>query len=260
MKLIHLTDTHLLPPGTALGFGEPDLLLDTALADIAARHGDADLVVLTGDLVHDGGVPLYRALAEKLDRLGLPVALTIGNHDDRAAFAEVFPDAMDRDGHAQTVRRIGSDTCLILDTHEPGTHSGRLCPARLDWLEEALTRSVRDLAGRIWIFLHHNPIRTHLPMIDRIMLEPSERFQTLIAQHADRIAHIFHGHTHLPMTGALHGVPVTGSRGLVLAGYPNYGIEALLPHQDLPAAYSVIHADAVETTVMAVEFGIHLKG
>ncbi|WP_420103861.1 metallophosphoesterase, partial [Bosea sp. (in: a-proteobacteria)] len=50
MKIIQITDTHLVPPGGIVHGLDPAQQLREALADIAARHADADLVVITGDL------------------------------------------------------------------------------------------------------------------------------------------------------------------------------------------------------------------
>ena len=42
MKLIHITDLHLMPPGELLWGLDPFARLDAALTDIAAHHADAN--------------------------------------------------------------------------------------------------------------------------------------------------------------------------------------------------------------------------
>ena len=62
MKLIHLTDLHLMPPGELLWGLDPFARFDAALVDIAAHHADADLCVITGDLTEKGDVAAYELL------------------------------------------------------------------------------------------------------------------------------------------------------------------------------------------------------
>lgn len=251
MKLIQLTDIHLTAPGELVAGRDPRANLEAALAEIETLHADAELVVLTGDLCEHASEEAYGWLRDRLARLSLPTALMIGNHDDRALFLSVFPEHVDRDGHVQTVHRLSRGTALCLDTVEPGENRGRLGPERLAWLEARLD----ECEGPAWIFLHHNPIPTHIASLDRIMLTDHAEFARLVAARRERVAHIFHGHCHLPMAGSLAGVPVTSGRGTNQAGYPYFGFDELFALSDLPEAYSVIIADGAAVTVMMVEFG-----
>ena len=95
---LHLTDTHLMPPGRRLYGLDPAERLRAAVADIRRRHGPdgpapAAFALLTGDLVHDPGAASYALLREILAPLPMPVHLLLGNHDDRALFRAAFPEA-----------------------------------------------------------------------------------------------------------------------------------------------------------------------
>ena len=86
MKLVQISDIHLVPHG-ALLFGEdPAARLRACVDDNNRHHADAQLCVITGDLTHDGDPAAYRVLADCVDKLVPPVRLLMGNHDDRAAF------------------------------------------------------------------------------------------------------------------------------------------------------------------------------
>ncbi len=63
MKLIHITDTHLVAPGMKLYGLDPRARLDAAIADINRHHADAELVVVTGDLTNWGEVEAYSRLS-----------------------------------------------------------------------------------------------------------------------------------------------------------------------------------------------------
>ncbi|MEM8792323.1 MAG: metallophosphoesterase [Pseudomonadota bacterium] len=251
MKIIQVTDLHLGAERPKPGDPDPMLSFDLALDDIAMRHSDADLLVLTGDLSEHGETECYEAIRTRMTSVRSPYALLIGNHDDRGNFARIFPEHLDELGFVQGARDLPIGRAIFLDTHQPGHHYGTLCETRLAWLRRELSAH----PGPFWIFMHHNPIPTHLPLIDRIMLNDRANFANLIEEFAQKIAYIFHGHLHLPMSGALAGVPVHCPRGTSTAGYPNYGEDSLLPASGLPSSYSVIISDGRETTVMMVEYG-----
>lgn len=254
MKLVMLTDLHLAAPGVRVGGRDPRANLERALADVGAWHRDAALVVLNGDLCEDPSAETYRWLRARLDASGLRHALTIGNHDDRALFLATFPEA-GTDGLAQSVHDLAEGTAVLLDTVD-GPLAGRLGPDRLAWADAA----IRAARPPVWLFLHHNPIPTHIAPVDRIMLADHAAFARLVVRHRERIGYIFHGHTHLPMAGALCGVPVVSGRGTAQAGFPHFGAERLAPPADLPAAYSVIQTDGLSVSVMMVEFGAAAAG
>ncbi|MEM1276598.1 MAG: metallophosphoesterase [Pseudomonadota bacterium] len=256
MKIIQVTDLHLRTDQMKGASQDPMGSFKRALADISKRHSEADLMVLTGDLTEHGEAVCYQMLRRVLEEVEIPTALLIGNHDDRMQFSYVFPEAIDGEGFVQGARDLPLGRALFVDTSEPGCHYGTLCDLRLAWLEAELSAT----AGPFWIFMHHNPIPTHLKLIDRIMLQDRDGFRELIKRFRTKIAYIFHGHLHLPMSGSLAGVPVHCPRGTSHAGYPNYGDDRLLPMSGLPASYSVIISDGIETTVMMVEYAAEPEG
>ena len=103
-KLIHLTDPHIVPPGETLCALDPAARLTSAVDEINRLHADAFAVVLTGDLSYHGLHPAYELAREILARLEVPCHLLIGNHDDRSAFRQVFPETpVDPGGFVQYV-------------------------------------------------------------------------------------------------------------------------------------------------------------
>ena len=66
MKLIHLTDLHLGPVGEELWGLDPYARADAMLSDIADRHADAALCVITGDLADKGDPCAYAWLRDRL--------------------------------------------------------------------------------------------------------------------------------------------------------------------------------------------------
>lgn len=251
MKLIHVTDIHLTAPGQTIGGRDPNANFERALQDIERQHADAELMVITGDLSDWGDAPDYERLKARLSDFPIPTSLCIGNHDDRSTFLDVFPEHQDSAGFAQTTFDTSAARCLMLDTWGPETHAGHYCDQRQAWLDKQLS----DDDGPFLIFMHHNPIPTHIGPIDQIRLLDDTPFRQLIGKHKEKVRQIFFGHCHLPLSGSTAGVPTTGIRGTNHAGYASFAEKELLSASDLPEAYGVVFVDRDYVTVHMVEFG-----
>jgi 3',5'-cyclic-AMP phosphodiesterase len=254
LKVIHLTDPHLPPAGETLYGLDPNARLEAAVADINARHRDAALVLVTGDLARDGEPASYAALRPALDKLEAPYRLLMGNHDDRASFRAAFPDhPSDAAGFIQSVFETSAGAFVLLDTLDPGMVGGRLCPLRLDWLEASMLR----LAGQsVFLAMHHPPGPIGMPTLDRIGLVEPEAFWRLLARPGQvAIRHIFCGHVHRLTHGAWRGTPFSTQRSLI-----HQFAAPLAPEDDRilgshePPAYSVALIDPDSIAIHIHEF------
>ncbi len=206
MKLIHITDFHLVAPTSSLWGLKPHERVDRCLADIAQWHSDADFCVISGDLADRGERDAYRWLAERLKRFPLKTFLMMGNHDDRRLLLKSFPDLpVDNEGFVQFTHRVDMGVFLFLDTFKGGTSAGQYCEKRHAWLAEQL-----DAAGdaHVWIFMHHPPFDIGIPYLDRIKLEESDAFAETVASRSN-IRHIFFGHVHRAAFINWRGIPCT---------------------------------------------------
>jgi 3',5'-cyclic-AMP phosphodiesterase len=246
-----MSDIHLTTPGKTILGRDSNANFERALGHALRDHGDAELIVVTGDLSDWGDREDYRRLKALLAEVPIPVRLCIGNHDERAAFLEVFPEAGDAGGFAQGWHDTSKGRCLLLDTWGPQTHAGSYCEARQAWLEVRLS----EHPGPFFIFMHHNPIPTHVAPLDQIRLLDDEAFRNTVARHRTKIRHIFFGHCHLPMAGSTAGVPTTSLRGTNHAGYALFSQQELLTSSDLPESYGVAFVGDDYVTVHMIEFG-----
>lgn len=251
MKLLQFTDIHLTTPGETIGGRDPNANFEHALDHAMAQHADAEALFITGDLSDWGDAADYQRLKARVDRLPLPVHLLIGNHDDRPTMLGALPSLKGEDGFVHHVVPLSLGHAITLDTWWPDTHAGRFCEVRAAWLDKQLS----ELAGPVWIFMHHNPVPIEVAPMDKIMLLDADRFAATVAPHSDKIAHIFHGHCHLPLCGSLHGIPFSAPRGTNHAGWPDFSATRLLSSADLIESYAVIFATATSTMVHMVEFG-----
>ncbi len=254
MKLIHLTDTHFVPKGKTLYGGDPRANLEAAVADINRAHGDADLVVVTGDLTHWGEAEAFASLAEVFTELSPPLQLLIGNHDARDVFAAHFPDqALDENGFVQSVRKTEAGHLIFLDTNLVGTHAGWFCEARRQWLAERLSEAAL-VDAPVFLFMHHPPFKIGLPPLDRISLQEPELFADVVLPHASRIRHLFFGHIHRPLSGSWNGIPVSTQRAMNHQCWLDFTAEEDIAGSFEPPAYGVVLIDPQQVIIHTHDF------
>jgi len=211
MKIIQITDPHLVAPGERLYDLDPAERLARCVASIAAEHADAELCVVTGDLADRGAPAAYALLREILRPLPMPVRLMLGNHDDRAAFREAFPEApVDAAGFVQSAFDIATARLLFLDTLERGARgAGVLCPDRLAWIAARLA----EVPERpVHVFMHHPARSIAVRHFERMRLVEAQAFLDLLHGHG-RVRHLFFGHVHLPVSGRWGPLSFSAIRG-----------------------------------------------
>jgi 3',5'-cyclic-AMP phosphodiesterase len=246
MKILQISDTHLVPPGGKVYGLDPRERLQQCFDDINAQHPDADFAVFTGDLAHMGAEAAYVVLAELLSGLSVPARLLIGNHDHRERFKAVFPSAAsDENGFVQFSIDTAAGRFIGLDTNDPGFHHGRLCRQRLDWLD----RQLREAEGRpAYLFMHHAPMQVRLREMDTIALKDSELFADILAARGN-VRHLFIGHLHRSLSGSWLGIPFSNLPGTNHQVALDFVLENAVPGSHEPPAYAVIFLSAESTLV-----------
>ncbi|PZM12989.1 metallophosphoesterase [Rhizobium tubonense] len=211
VKIIHITDTHILPKSEKLMGLDPAARLESVIASVNKDHADADFAVFSGDLTDKGDIESYRLFADLLDGLRVPYTLTLGNHDNRSAFVDVFGrEWLDHSGHIQNSTSIGDVCILVLDTlNDVRADRGRLCRDRLSWLRSRLGE--QSLKQKI-IFMHHPPKSVNVKWFDQMLLEHPEAFWDCL-RSAGGAEHIAFGHTHLASTGRWGDTSFSSNRG-----------------------------------------------
>ncbi len=250
LKFIVLSDLHLGARGTAVNGLDPAARLATAVDSINRDHADAAFVLIAGDLADRGEVAAYRLLQELLAPLAVPFHLTLGNHDDRASFVEVWGTALDDPaGRISSVHDTGGYRVILLDSSEPGLVGGRLCEGRYGWLAARLDEATDR---PVILVMHHHANRLSLP-VDEIALEDGQRLARVLAGHPD-IRMLVSGHVHIATAGTWRGYPVT-----TLAG-SHYSVNAHLPGMagaqrrlEGPAQMAILMADTEGVTVHFVD-------
>lgn len=196
-KVVQISDTHLLADRTGCVAEVPTWLSFCAvLDDIDERHGNFDLLVVTGDLAQDELEPTYAHLREGLGERLSRSRLIPGNHDDRPALRKIFPEFFSADAQWLTFAvDCGNWRVVGLDSQVTGAVHGALSAEQLKWLDDELSHHPQPHL----IFLHHPPLAIGVPWMDGIRLRNEEPFLELLSKHP-HVKAVSAGHVHQPFS------------------------------------------------------------
>lgn len=197
VRLLQISDTHLFADsaGTLHGVNTRETLQHVLNA--AAQQSRPDLVLATGDLVHDQP-DAYPALAGMLKQLRAPVAAIAGNHDNAEELRILRSSGLQIGG----IYRLRGWRVLLLNTQVSGKVAGHLTRPELQRLENGLRAAAGD---HVLIALHHHPVLMRSAWLDRIALDnPDDFFATL--DRFDNVRVILWGHVHQSFESERRGV------------------------------------------------------
>jgi len=208
MIVAQISDTHI-----ALDAADADQRVrDFALtvADINAFDPAPDVIVHTGDIVHNGRRDEYALAVSILATARAPVYVLAGNKDNRANLREAFsasgylaPDSdfIDYAIDDYPVRLIA------LDTLSPGRNKGDFCAERIRHLIDLIDA---ETTKPIAVFTHHPPFEVTVGP-DPLNFETPEVMSKLrrALQHSGRVVASFSGHVHRSATGHVGHIPAT---------------------------------------------------
>lgn len=209
LKIAHLSDLHVRRDyrGTMLEDEIHQPIFPPAYVEIGLKRAAKerpDVLVLTGDLVHEGTVDDYRFLRELINRCipGIPVIPALGNHDCKEAFYRGFLDES-RQGPLTDVRQIGGYRFITLDTATENVVDGSISEEQFEWLQDVL----KEPSPNGSILLGHHPFRSQQSSWFSTSLP--EGFLNYL-QGTDVIAYLC-GHAHFLETRTLgHILQLTG--------------------------------------------------
>ncbi|WP_225840152.1 metallophosphoesterase [Streptomyces sp. NK08204] len=222
MRILHLSDTHLDSAGGPDADGaDGTAALRRLLADLEHVH-DIDAVLVTGDVADDGSREAYARARELLVGFAHPrgarVFCTTGNHDDRAAFAEVLgtghtqPEAHYRGpaGERAAASTVSGWRLITLDSLVPGKGYGRLGGDQLGWLRELLKTPAP--LGTVLAF-HHPPVALDVEVQRALGLQDASDLAEAI--RGTDVQLILCGHFHLQIVARLEQATVWVTPGVV---------------------------------------------
>jgi 3',5'-cyclic AMP phosphodiesterase CpdA len=208
MIIAQISDTHV-----ALDSPDADQRIrdfELTIADINALDPVPDVIVHTGDIVHNGRQDEYAQALATLAKARAPVYVLAGNRDNRAKLREAFwasgylaPDSEFVDYAIEhfPVRLIA------LDTLSSGSNKGDFCRKRIRRLVDMIDG---EPTKPIAVFTHHPPFEVMVGP-DRIHFQMPAALSELgrALQYRGRVIAVFSGHVHRAAAGHVGSIPAT---------------------------------------------------
>ncbi len=208
MIIAQISDTHI-------ALDTPDtyqriLDFERTIADINALDPAPDVIVHTGDIVHNGRQEEYAKAVAIFAKARAPVYVLAGNRDDRANLRAAFaargylaPDSdfIDYAVDDYPVRLIA------VDTLSSSSNKGDFCSERSRRLNHLIdAETTKPIAA----FAHHPPFEVPVGP-DPLNFETPEMMARLrqTLQHSGRVVAIFSGHVHRGTAGHVGSIPAT---------------------------------------------------
>jgi len=199
IRLLHLTDTHLLGDKRAKLRGvEPYSTLQAVLTDAAKNFANIDGTLLTGDLVHDDPKG-YDCVRDAFVQSQTPVYCVPGNHDiPEVMYATLKGSPF----NISQVTAIDNWIVLLINTWIANTADGELGDDQLAEVDNLLAEHGDRHA---LLCLHHHPIAMGSAWLDSVALRDADDFRACVAKHRN-VRGILWGHVHQAMDTIIDGV------------------------------------------------------
>jgi Icc protein len=219
ITVLQLTDLHL--------FAEPDGLFNntntrdsfrSVLNHVQQHYEKPDLIVLTGDLAHDGKPETYQFISDALRVFSTPVYCVLGNHDNRDSANSVYPrNPITMDLHCV----LKHWQIIMLDSNyqpNPESYEGEISEFDLQRMTELATRHSDK---SILIATHHN-LPEHADRGVAVEVRNHQR----VMQHLEQLPNlkaVISGHVHQEFLIVQRGVcylstPSTGYQSTSKSG------------------------------------------
>ena len=206
MIIAQISDTHI-----ALDTPDADRRIQDfarTIADINTLDPLPDVIVHTGDIVHNGRLEEYAQAAAILSHARAPVYVLAGNKDERANLRATFAASgylsdrskfIDYSIEDFPVRLIALDT---LDTH---SNKGDFCAERISRL---IAMTDAEVTKPIAVFTHHPPFEVTVGP-DSVNFATSDAMCALARaiRHSGRVIGVFSGHVHRATGGHVGTIP-----------------------------------------------------
>ncbi len=226
LTILQVSDCHLYASAdvclaglnTRDSFGE-------VIADARNRLSSVDLLIASGDLVHDESKQGYDFIGQELSAFGCPVYCVPGNHDS----LPMMKQCLEKDSlfTLGSIQKQGW-SIIFLDSTIKGEDAGYLAAPALAVLEKELGRHPQD---HTLVVLHHHPLPVGSPWLDTMCLQNSQDLFSILARHAQVRAVLF-GHIHQEYDAEHQGLRLLGTPSTCFQFTPkkvDFGIDAIAP-------------------------------
>ena len=208
MIIAQISDTHV-----ELNTPDADQRIadfERTIAAINSIDPVPDVIIHTGDIVHNGRQDEYARAASILAKARMPVYVLAGNKDNRANLCAVFSEhgylAADSDFIDYAVESFPV-RLIAVDTLSLSSNKGDFCLTRAGRLVDLIDA---EATKPIAIFAHHPPFEVPVGP-DPLNFETLEMMLRLrqVLQSAFRVVASFSGHVHRAAEGSIGKIPAT---------------------------------------------------
>ena len=205
INVLHLTDPHLFADRSGELRGTATYASLCSVLDHYRESGwQADIALVTGDLIHDDSPEAYGHFVDLLGDLDLPVYCLPGNHDIRNLMQSALADAPFRYCEAY---ESGDWLLVSLDSCVSGQAGGYVSAAELDRMDREIDTSS---AAHVMVSLHHPPVPMKSRWLDSVGLENRDELLQRIAV-SGKVRLVAFGHVHQPYDAEHGGIRIIGT-------------------------------------------------
>ncbi len=206
MIIAQISDTHLVLNNPDADQRKRDFEL--TVADINALDPAPDVIVHTGDIVHNGRQDEYALAVATLAKVRAPVYVLAGNKDNRANLRAAFSPWGCLAPGADFIQYTIEDhqvRLIALDTLSSHGNKGHFCAERIRRLLDLIDA---ETTKPIAVLTHHPPFEVMVGR-ERLHFETPEIMARLrqALQHSGRVVAVFSGHVHRAAEGRVGRIP-----------------------------------------------------
>ena len=208
MIIAQISDSHIDPESDKLEDRLKDLR--RVVDDINNQDPAPNIVIHTGDVVHNGTQEKYDMALTILGDVRIPLHVCAGNRDDRNLIAANFQTGRDVSPRSDFLQYSIDDypvRLIALDTTSAITNMGDYCRERADTLNRMLAEQRQKPTV---LFMHHPPFE----IVDSKYPFQFEDWDTVtnlagVLKQNEHVKQLFCGHTHRCSNGKILGIPAS---------------------------------------------------
>ena len=208
MKLIHLSDIHLMENGQIIWETDTKSHFDKAI-DIIKKLSDIDAIIISGDLSNDGSEWSYRYIDNQFASIGIPTYCCPGNHDNINFLSHKFePEFLQFKNYIYLEGwKFYFLNTVIPDEIDPSHNKARgMIPEKeLLELERELTYNKIPTA-----IIFHHPAKEPGGWLNRRLLENRDQFNHIISKFS-HVKLVLYGHIHYGIQHEENGIIYSAS-------------------------------------------------
>ena len=193
MRILFVSDFHYLDkyPKTIEGYKSIFNNIDNSLLTLKdiLKNNDYDILLIGGDLSEDGMVKDYQSIKDTIDKYNhKPYLITLGNHDIKENFYQVFTDLKEKGKYHHTAE-FKDYKFICFDSSLHGVNEGYISIEDSQWLINEIANSEKEVI----ILTHHHLLDYQH---ETKSVDISENLVETLKNKKVKL--VINGHTHTP--------------------------------------------------------------